>query len=383
MLKNTALLTFAKVTTAFIVFFLNWYLARILDIEEFGVFSLFLTYTNFLGLAFILGMNISHVYYKNKGIDNSQPLILLYILISITFAVSFLFFDKWFYLIVVSNSFLVAGMSILNADAQARRNFTLLTKQILLFSLSSALFIVIGTEFYGYTDSASIFLLAFLGNALCFTALSSYALWGKKLTLRLSDTRGFVIYGINGFALNIMAQGLYFIDIFIIGKLLDKKDVALYVVASLVAKVIWLFIDAVGIILFPNIINGTYNNKLEKLDLAIKKTILICLVPAITFILWGDFFIAFAFGIKYSDSYLIACILIVGAFPLILYKLSSRLIASEKRWKDAYSSLVIALLVNISLNFILIPKFGLTGAAVSSLIAYIVCGAIIYVKVKY
>lgn len=383
MLKNTALLTIAKVTTAFVAFLLNWYLARTLDVDEFGAFSLFLTYTNFLGLTFILGMNISHVYYKNKGVDNSLPLILLYILISGIFAVSFLFFDKWFYFIVVSNAFLVAGMSILNADAQAHRNFKLLTKQILSFSLSSAFFIVIGTEFYGYSDSASIFLLAFLGNALCFSVISVYNLWGKKMTLKLSDTRGFIIYGINGFALNIMAQALYFIDIFIIGKLMDNKDVAFYVVASLVAKVIWLFIDAVGTILFPNIINGTYQNKLEKLNVAIRKTILICLAPATAFILWGDFFIELAFGSEYSDSYLIACILIIGAFPLILYKLSSRLIASEKRWKDAYLSLIIALLVNISLNLILIPEYGLTGAAVSSFIAYAICGAIIYVKVKY
>ncbi len=42
----------------------------------------------------------------------------------------------------------------------------------------------------------------------------------------------------------------------------------------------------------------------------------------------------------------------------------------------------VSLVVNIVLNFILIPKYGIEGAALASTISYILAGAILVVMVK-
>ncbi|WP_421418991.1 oligosaccharide flippase family protein [Pseudoalteromonas lipolytica] len=382
MLRDTLLLTISKLIVALVAFFINWYLARILVPEEFGVYSLLLNYVNFLGILFLMGTNVSHVYYKNKGVNNFKALISIYGLLLIAFSLFYIVFSgKYVVFLVIANSLLLASFSLLNSDAQADGKFLTYAKQIIFYSIGGAAFVFIGVFYFYFDEGQEIMVLSFTGSFFTFILLSYSKYTYKAYNVKLKKTKEFLKYGANGFFLNLQGQALYFADLIIIGAIMGAEDVAIYSVAALIAKVMWLFIDTIGIVLFPKIINGKYNEKLKKVNLAIFQTFIICLIPAVIFVIFGLEGVIFAFGEQYESSFYLAKILVVSSFPLILYKISSRLVASESMWRIAHIALFISLLVNIILNIISIPALGLIGAAYSSLISYAICGLYIYFKV--
>jgi O-antigen/teichoic acid export membrane protein len=165
------------------------------------------------------------------------------------------------------------------------------------------------------------------------------------------------------------------IDQIMVKAYLGELSVGLYAAAVKLSE-IWYFIP--GIIcasLFPAIINAKKSNhsmytaRLKKL-LVFLITIAILIALPITF---GSFWIvSILYGSEYFASVPLLQIYIWSGVGLFLMTGINRYLMVENRLQTIFYYNLLAVLTNIILNMILIPRIGPTGAAWSTLVSYLI-----------
>jgi O-antigen/teichoic acid export membrane protein len=173
---------------------------------------------------------------------------------------------------------------------------------------------------------------------------------------------------ISGFVIMIYMR----IDQVMIKEMLGVKEVGIYSAAVRVAE-IWYFIPGVITSSFlPSIMNAKkigedyYYQRLQKLyTLMIWLAISIALV--ITFL--SDWIILTLYGVAYIDASEVLMINIWTGVFIFFGSAWSKWMLIENRMKMSSFFQVNAMIFNVVLNLILIPKYGIYGAAISTLIA--------------
>jgi O-antigen/teichoic acid export membrane protein len=154
---------------------------------------------------------------------------------------------------------------------------------------------------------------------------------------------------------------------------LDEAAVGIYAAAVKISE-IWYFIP--GIIcssLFPAIINAkktnpyTYKKRLSLLYLFLGGIALAIAVPVV---IMSPFIIKILFGSEYIMAIPILQIYVWSGIGLFLSIGINRYFMVEDKLKSIFYYSLLAVIINVGLNFILIPKVGLTGAAWATLISY-------------
>jgi O-antigen/teichoic acid export membrane protein len=84
---------------------------------------------------------------------------------------------------------------------------------------------------------------------------------------------------------------------------------------------------------------------------------------------FSDFFIFLTFGNKYNGSIQILNILMITTFIMYLNTMIYPALVSWKEERKAMYAIAIGGLINIIMNFVLIPKFGANGAAYSTILS--------------
>ena len=185
---------------------------------------------------------------------------------------------------------------------------------------------------------------------------------------------------------NILGMSMYSLDVFIVSYFLDSKSIAYYVIAGSIVKITWFFVDNSGTVFFPKFISNNNKNNNEESIRIIKLTnqvsLLIMFFLILIFIFFGKNILTLLYKPDYQKAYLSTVILLLGSYGMVLYKLFSRYLASKNSFNLLYISLASSIVLNVILNFILIPKWGIEGAAMSSFIAYWHCGLYLVYKLK-
>ena len=162
------------------------------------------------------------------------------------------------------------------------------------------------------------------------------------------------------------------IDVILLSKFTTFETVAYYAAAVKVATVTSLVLLSVGIIAGPKIAEFYTNKDTEALKTIVKKSsrlILLFSIPAILFLFMFSEFILSLFGEEFVNAKHVLWILLLGQFirslsgPIAVYM---NMTGKQNRM---HQFLFIGLAVNIVLNWILIPKFGMQGAAYATAIS--------------
>mgnify|MGYP001378787708 CR=1 FL=1 len=163
------------------------------------------------------------------------------------------------------------------------------------------------------------------------------------------------------------------IDQVMIGYYLNTTAVGLYAAAVRLAE-IWYFIP--GIIcssLLPAIINAKkygeekYKRRLKNLYILLGGIAVLIAIPSTLFASW---FINLFFGSAYGGSVIILQIYVWSGVGLFLTWGLNQYFLTENRLYAIFNLSFFSMILNILLNIIFIPKFGLTGAAWATLISY-------------
>lgn len=163
------------------------------------------------------------------------------------------------------------------------------------------------------------------------------------------------------------------IDQVMLGSLLNARAVGIYSVSALLSEY-WYFVP-LGIVssLVPAIINGkksgeiTYKKRLKSL---LGLVALIGLAAAAFFTIFSDWIIQFFYGANYIEAANVLKIYIWGGIGMSLGFVVNQLLIIENKTKIIFIFGLISMLVNVILNLVLIPRFGMYGAAIATLISY-------------
>ncbi len=158
------------------------------------------------------------------------------------------------------------------------------------------------------------------------------------------------------------------IDQIMIGQMIGDEAVGIYSAATRISEV-WYFIPmAIAASVFPAILEAKrrsetqYQERLQKLyDLMV----IMSLAVAIPMTFLSDFIIGLLFGTAYAEAGTVLAIHIWASVFVFLGVASSRwFLAENRQWLNLQRT-VIGAIANIALNLVLIPKYGVTGAAVA------------------
>lgn len=167
---------------------------------------------------------------------------------------------------------------------------------------------------------------------------------------------------------------------------LGSTEVGLYAVAVRLSE-IWYFIP--GIIcasLFPAIINAKKTNKemylgrLRKLYVLMGGIAFLIAIPVTALAPW---IIKILFGIQYIASVPVLQIYVWSGIGLFVSTAIIQYFTAENYLKTIFYYNLLAVIMNIILNIILIPKIGLTGAAWSTLVSYSIGPIIVLVADRF
>jgi len=179
-------------------------------------------------------------------------------------------------------------------------------------------------------------------------------------------------YGWKAHLSNILAFVNYKADIFIANLFLGPSAVGVYVIAVAMVEKLWLFSHAVSTVLLPRLSQlSSEEDKRRRLTPIVCRWVLVTtFFAALVLAAVGGYVISSIFGPDFDAALLPLWILLPG----IVLTSASRILANDIAARgrpdlNMYASIVIVL-VNVVGNLILIPTYGLPGAATATTIAY-------------
>lgn len=172
------------------------------------------------------------------------------------------------------------------------------------------------------------------------------------------------------------------IDQIMIGKMLSLSEAGMYAIAARLVEFPVIFAAVIAAASFPkiyksiNLENDFYSN-LRKLNLAI-------FFFASFFIgflyIFGEQIINIFFGDEYKGASKYLFLLLPCLYPLFFRIVISKWIIAKNILWLSLASHILGAIVNVFLNFLLIPKLGIDGAVIASILSYCVsCWAVLFV----
>ena len=160
-------------------------------------------------------------------------------------------------------------------------------------------------------------------------------------------------------------------DQIMIKEMLGEKEVGLYSAATRISE-IWYFVPIlITNSIFPAILNVKKDSPKYLFRLRVLFSVLVwigILVAAITVFIY-DWLIIFLYGQDYQQAGQVLMIHIWGGIFVALGAASGSWFVSENLQRYALYRTLLGASVNIALNFALIPKYGILGAAIGTVVA--------------
>jgi len=155
-----------------------------------------------------------------------------------------------------------------------------------------------------------------------------------------------------------------------IAKYLPATQVGLYHVALKIALLTTLIIQSVNTLSAPNYSELFHTKQTQELRKIITKTsiLLFVLVSPIflIFFFFGDAIISLTFGPIFSASNSSLLVLVSGFYIATLFGSNSLFLSMTGHQNTLLVLILITFILNVLLNTLLIPKFGIVGAAIAT-----------------
>lgn len=380
-------------------------IARHFGPEIYGVLSLAIMvigwFIAIFSLGFVEGMiRFIPQYRGKKDFTRINYLINFSILVlSITSILSaiFLYFSSEFIAINIFNtpqltiflkvfSFLIPLTIFSNLFLGILRSFELISWYSFLLNVFQNLIklvILILLIFLGFKTNSVIFSY-FLGTF--FLAIAAFLIIKykipeilKKVNLKSKEQKStkkeFVLYSWPIIFIGVVSSLFYWIDSFAIGFFYGATEVGFYNAAIPIAMLL-IFVPELFFQLFVPLINREYTSKnsdsIKELSKQVNKWILIMNLPIFLIIfLFPGAIINLLFGEEYLVATTSLMILSIGFFVYSLSSIGGHLVSMKGKSKIILTNLIITSIINLILNFILVPRLGINGAAISTSFVWI------------
>ena len=169
------------------------------------------------------------------------------------------------------------------------------------------------------------------------------------------------------------------IDQIMIQDMLGSEAVGYYSAAIRLSEV-WYFIPTIiTTSLFPAIIQASQQNKIiyiKKMKMLFNILVFSSIVIAVLITLFSNSIIHILYGKEFFNAGIVLSIHIWALVFISLAISSGKFLTAKNMEKKVFYRNMLGLVINLLLNFLLIPKYGITGAAIATLASWIVAGYI-------
>ena len=393
--KNSLYTLISNIIIICIGFFTSWVISRTLGAELQGVYNLAILIPNLMYNFLNFGQDTSTMFFlsnktinKSDLIDNMIPVSIFYTIISTLLGTLFIFLLKDSMFTEVSNNTLIFAL-IISPLTFLNNNLTAVLKsepesfsvnkvqvinKIIYFLICTILFFIVDVNIVIF---ANIIILS----------ISIISLW-KKIgikSIRIKFNKEYqkknISYGFKSYLANMITFLNYRLDTFII-KALSKSTMAAgqYGVSVTLAEQVWVFASAISSVMFPYITSIENDEDKSKVTSLTFKIVMVVTFMAIIVLFFASNLIRFVYGEDYYGSIIPLKILLIGVFSLSLGKILANDIASRGKPELNALSNLMGLLVNVIFNILLIPRFGIAGAAMATSISYTLTSSIFLIS---
>jgi O-antigen/teichoic acid export membrane protein len=380
-------------------------LTRALGVVGRGEFAIFSASFGILSLLLGLGLDVALRYYVAKGRLPRERILTALLLFAAT-AGSFvcgvvhlnhrLFRNEFFLPFskqcvpfeltlggVVAANLIYGNISSVFAGA---RSFRALNLSSIGFGALSALVYgglmwakVSGKWRVGSDEIFVTYLALALFNAAVLSALA-YRMLGVRFSLHLVSgalLKDMVRYAGLAYA-GMLAQFLnYRADIWIVQYFCGSAALGLYSLAANLAMMLWVLPRATSTVLFPVMATARATQGFQDAARLARLVFAATLALAVPLSLLARWWITLFYGAAFAGSSLPFVILLLGCVPFALCVVQAAAVAGVNRLDVNVISSTLGLVATVVLDLILIPRFGILGAAVASAASYLVTALVV------
>jgi len=384
----------------FLSFLTTIYIVRNLSTTDFGIFSLLISFSITLCYLSFLGLPQAIIFFIGKQKYPFKKLISTYLFLSccIGFAVSVIGYlirdyplnnflkelpGHYFIPLLIIYFFFFLDAFLLSI-IRGLKNFFLFNLRRFLTPAFNLFGVLVAFLVFGPTLKS----LVIVYTVVCVTLTAWFFIKVRSITSFKfhSDwgiTKSLLGYGAKSYLQILAGHLIYQVDLYILAYFLGADEVAFYAIAVGIATLLWYIPNTVGTVLFPTLSSVQDEKEIHLFSAMIcRHTLFITSLAAICLGLIGKYLILFFYGAEYVKSVNAMLIILPGIVVMSIYKVLTRNFSSRNRQQVSIMAACIALLVNLCLNFLWIPRFGIEGAALASTVSYTVAGVILLVMVK-
>ena len=176
-------------------------------------------------------------------------------------------------------------------------------------------------------------------------------------------------YGLKAYTAAIFAFLVLRFDLLMVNRMIGVEAAGIYSMAVQIADVLYLFPVSIGLVLFPEIA-GMKSGTLAFAKSTARVTAMLLGVGAVGVWFVAPLFIQIAYGTEFIEAATALKWLLPGIWILGINTVFMNYFAGTGMPLITVISPAIALLMNVGLNLILIPRMGISGAALASTVAY-------------
>ncbi len=175
-------------------------------------------------------------------------------------------------------------------------------------------------------------------------------------------------------------------DIVMLGFFAPVAEIGSYRVAVQGMMLVVFGLQIVDVVVAPHFARmyaqQDYNHLQKLVNIGAKVSLLTALPVVLVIIFWGDVIIPFFFGTPYSNAYFPLMILAIGQLVNSAFGPVGYLLNMTGHEKDTLQAMMLAAIANILLNLILIPLFGMNGAAAATAITLCLLNIAMWLSAK-
>ena len=391
--KNLYSLTFGQLLKFFFNLFISVYIARYLGLELLGKFSYIVAVTGILGSFSALGLQSIVVRELVKTPKKSS--VILGTSLTLSFIASFFSYGLLVLIILFSNpndkmllilafingfTFLFETLRILSFYYESKVNSTVVVRynniSLIISSILKVIVVYFDLGIYLLT-SIYVFEIAFTG-LLLFKSFSKNVYSLFKFSFDYSTAKNLLRDSLplllSGFMIGIFMK----IDQIMINNMLGSSELGQYSIAAKLTELFYFIPVIIQSTLFPGIESAKNDKKLfrKRLNNLYSMSIIIAYIVILFMTFSSDYIIDFLYGPEFSGAK--APLLIsIWAFLFVSYGISRNAFIISNNLTLSYMIIMaISAIINISVNLILIPKYGIIGASFATVLSQIFAGVI-------
>jgi O-antigen/teichoic acid export membrane protein len=248
--------------------------------------------------------------------------------------------------------------------------------------------LIIITAFYSFNIVEDIIIIkAYAAGVVMALILSLY--WTRKSTT-VSNLKKYPVKQLMHYSLPMLAASSFIFimgwtDTLMLGYYNDKVDVGIYNVVIRIARITIITITSVNLVLAPRISELYSSSEIDKMKQVISKStklIFLFTAPIVIVIILANKFVLSIFGEEFIAGGTSLIIITISQFFNAISGSVGQVMNMTGHHKKLRNFTLISAILNIILNLILIPLYGILGAAIATASSSIILNLISVIFVK-